>query len=231
MIAGRFCGENWHERIHNGTAKFTDPDFVAALDFVRRLYADGVISREAVGVGYGDGPGMFAGNRGAYYIDGDWRVSDLMQAITPARQENIRISVFPDIAEAKINRSNSSVVGVGFAMAASIPAGSAKEAAAWELVKWMVGKEVSTSRTQQGGTPTPSRNDLDFAAMDLQPMSIAVGNIGREFDVATVVIDAVFVSEVFEPINNGLIQLALNTRTAAQVAADAQNAFDTWKSR
>jgi len=99
------------------------------------------------------------------------------------------------------------------------------------LVKWLVGKEVSTNRTENGGTPTPSRNDLDFASMDLQPLSIAVGNIGREFDTATVVIDAVFHSDVFEPINNGLIQLALGTRTAAQVAADTQNAFDTWKSR
>ncbi|MCL2808683.1 MAG: extracellular solute-binding protein [Treponema sp.] len=231
MIAGRFCGENWHERIHNGSAKFTDPDFVAALDFIRRLYADGVISREAVGVGYGDGPGMFAGNRGAYYIDGDWRVGDLLQVINRDRQQNIRISVFPDIAEAKMNRSNSSVVGVGYAMAASIPSGSAKEAAAWELVKWLLGKEVSTNRTENGGTPTPSRTDLDFGSMDLQPLSIAVGNIGREFDIATVVIDAVFHSDVFEPINNGLIQLALGTRTAAQVAADTQNAFDTWKSR
>jgi len=154
-----------------------------------------------------------------------------MQAINPARQQNIRISVFPTIENAKINRSNSSVLGVGYAMAASIPAGSPKEAAAWELVKWMVGKEVSTSRTQQGGTPTPSRTDLDFAAMNLQPMSIAVGNIGREFDVATVVIDAVFPSEVFERVNDGLIQIASFARTPAQVAADIQTAFDTWKSR
>jgi len=73
MVAGRFCGEGWEQRIHSGQAKFTDPDFVAALDFIRRLYADGVIQRSAVGIEYGDGPGLFANNRGAYYIDGDWR--------------------------------------------------------------------------------------------------------------------------------------------------------------
>jgi len=236
MVAGRFCGENWHERIHSGQAKFTDNDFVAALDFIRRLYADGVISRSMLGVGYGDGPGMFARNEGAYYIDGDWRVgafltdSDTGQAlISPARQSNIRISVFPEIEAARINRSSSVILGTGYAMSAAIPSGSEKERYAWELIKFLVGKEVSERRTETGGTPTPSRTDLNFAAMRLEPMQIAIGSVGREFDTATCVIDGVFPSEVYVPINTGLVELALNEKTAAQVAVDIQRAFDNWR--
>jgi len=60
-------------------------------------------------------------------------------------------------------------------------------------------------------------------------MGVAVGNISREFDVATVVIDAVFPSEVFEMVNTGLVEVALGRRTPTQVAADIQAAFDTWK--
>jgi raffinose/stachyose/melibiose transport system substrate-binding protein len=238
MIAGRFGGADWHERILKGQAKFTDPAFVNALDFVRQLYADGVIQRSAVGVDYGEGPGMFANNRGAYYIDGDWRVGafltdpDTNQAlISPSRQNNIKISVFPEIPGAKINSSSSVILGVGYAMSAAIPAGSAKEEAAWQLVKWMTGKEVSELRTEHGGTPTPSRTDLNFAAMNLEPMQKAVGSLGNEFNTATVVIDGVFASEVYLPINTGLIEIALGTRTPQQVAEDVQRAFDTWKSR
>jgi raffinose/stachyose/melibiose transport system substrate-binding protein len=236
MVAGRFCGPGWEQRIHAGQAKFTDPDFVAALNFIRQLYADGVIARSAVGVDYGDGPGMFANNRGAYYIDGDWRVgafitdSDSGQAlISPAKQNNIKIGVFPDIPGAKINRSGSTILGVGYAMAASLPSGSAKENAAWELVKWMVGKEVSERRTETGGTPTPSRTDLDFAAMKLEPLQKAIGNIGNEMDVGTVVIDGVFPSEVYLPINTGLIEIAIGNMTPQQVADNVQKAFDAWK--
>jgi raffinose/stachyose/melibiose transport system substrate-binding protein len=238
MVAGRFCGPDWHERIHSGQAKFTDSDFVAALDFIRRLYADNVISRSAVGVGYGDGPGMFANNQGAYYIDGDWRVgafitdTDTGRAlISPAAQENIRIGVFPDIEGTKINSSSSVILGVGYAMAASIPSGSDRENYAWELVKWMTGSEVSQLRTERGGTPTPSRTDLNFSAMNLEPMQRAVGALGSQFTTATAVIDGVFPSEVFEPINTGLIQLALGQRTAVDVANEVQNAFDTWSRR
>ena len=236
MIAGRFGGVDWHEKILNGQAKFTDPDFVNALNFVRLLYADGVISRAAVGVDYGEGPGMFANNQGAYYIDGDWRVGafltdpDTRQAlIPPAKQNNIRITVFPDIPGARINSSSSVILGVGYAMSAAIPAGSEKEAAAWELVKWMTGKEVSELRTEHGGTPTPTRTDLNFAAMDLEPMQKAIGALGNEFTNSTVVIDGVFASEVYTPINTGLIEIAMGRRTPQQVAADVQAAYDAWK--
>jgi len=238
MIAGRFGGADWHERVHAGTLKFTDRELVAAFDFVRRLYADGVISRSAVGVGYGDGPGMFANGDGAYYIDGDWRVgafltdSDTGQAlISPERQRNIRVGVFPEIPGARINSSSSVILGVGYAMSAAIPAGSDRERYAWELVKWMTGREVSQLRTERGGTPTPSRVDLNFAAMPLEPLQMAVGALGNEFSTATAVIDGVFHSDIFELINTELVELALGRRTAAQTSAAVQNAYDTWKAR
>jgi len=236
MIAGRFCGADWHTRIHKGQAKFTDPDFVAALDFVKQLYADGVINKSAVGMDYGEGPGAFANNKSAYYIDGDWRVgafitdSSTGQAlIPPAKQNNITIGVFPDIPGAKINSSSSVILGVGYGMSSAIPAGSAKEEAAWKLIKWMTGKEVSELRTEHGGTPTPSRSDLNFAAMKLEPMQRAIGAIGSTFNTATCVIDGVFASEVYLPINYGLINLALGTTTGAAVAAEVQKAFDALK--
>jgi len=236
MVAGRFGGEGWENKILNGQAKFTDPDFVNALIFIKTLYDDGVIQRSAVGIEYGEGPGLFANKKSAYYIDGDWRAGSFItdtstgQAlISPSRQEYIRIGVFPDIEGAKINSSNSVILGVGYGMSASIPSGSIKEAAAWELVKWMTGAEVSTIRTEHGGTPIPSRNDLDFNAMKLEPIQKAIGNIGKEFKTATVVIDGVFASEVYNPINTGLVEIAMGRRTPQQVAVDVQRAYDTWK--
>jgi raffinose/stachyose/melibiose transport system substrate-binding protein len=236
MLAGRFCGAGWEQRILGGQAKFTDADFVAALNFVKTLYDDGVIQRSAVGLDYGEGPGLFANKKCAYYIDGDWRTgafitdSSTGQAlISPARQNDIRIGVFPDIESAKINKSSSVILGTGYGMSSAIPAGSAREAAAWELVKYLSGKEVSQLRTEHGGTPTPSRTDLDYNAMKLEPMQKTIANIGNEFTTATVVIDGVFASEVYLPINTGLIEIAMGTRTAQQVAADVQRAYDTWK--
>jgi len=236
LVAGRFGGLGWENKILAGGAKFTDSDFVRALDFIRQLYADGVLSGASLGTSYGDSPGMFSTNKGAYMIDGDWRVGAFLtdqstgQAlISPERQKNILITVFPDIEGAKLNNSTSGVLGTGWAMNAAIPAGSEKEEAAWRLIKWLTGKEVTTQRVESGGVATPVWVDLDYGAMSLEPMQIAIGNLGNEYTASTCVIDGVFHSDIFNPLNDGLAEIGMGTKSPQQVAAEIQRVFDIWK--
>jgi len=236
MIAGRFCGQGWDQKILNGQAKFTDSDFVAALDFIRQLYADGVLPQSCLGIDYGEGPGLFATDKCAYYVDGDWRAGafvtdvDTGEAlISPAKQRNVLITVLPDIAGAKINKTNSTVLGTGWAMSAAIPSGSPQEDAAWRLIKWLCGVDVLTRMLNDGGISTPSRTDIDYSKVNLEPILATVGNLGKEYTTATCVIDDVFHADVYEPINDGLVELGLGTKTAAQVAAETQKAYDTWR--
>jgi len=239
LVAGRFCGEGWERKILSGQAKFTDPDFVAALNFIKTMYDDGVLSKATLATSYGDAIGLFATNKGAYYIDGDWRVGDFctdpttgQALISPDRQKSIRITVFPAIDGVKFNKSNSVVLGTGWGMNASIPAGSAKEEAAWRLIKWLTGKEVQLYSIETGSAPTPSRTDItsaDIDALNLEPLKVAVGNLGKEYDTATVVIDGAFAGPVYTPLNDGLQAIGMGTQTPQQVAAIVQAAFDAWK--
>jgi raffinose/stachyose/melibiose transport system substrate-binding protein len=235
-IAGRFCGAGWENNILSGRAKFTDPDFVAALSFVRTLYEDNVIARTALGIDYGEGPGLFATNKSAYYIDGDWRVGAWLTdastgeaLISPDKQNKILITVFPDIEGAKINKTTSTILGTGWAMSSAIPSGSAKEDAAWRLIKWLLGVEVLSQRLETGGISTPSRTDIDFSKIKMEPLQVAVGNLGNEYTTGTCVIDGAFHADVYTPINDGLVELGLQQRTGAQVAATVQAAYDRWK--
>jgi len=237
-VAGRFCGAGWENKILSGQAKFTDPDFVAALDFIRTLYADNVLSRNALGIDYGEGPGLFATKKSAYYIDGDWRVGAFLTdastgeaLISPEKQKKILVTVFPDIEGAKINKTTSTILGVGYAISAAIPAGSAKEDAAWRLIKWLLGPEVLAKRLETGGIATPTRNDIDLSKIKLEPMQVAVGNLSKEYTVGTCVIDGAFHADVYTPINDGLVELGLGQKTGAQVAATVQAAYNTWKAQ
>jgi raffinose/stachyose/melibiose transport system substrate-binding protein len=236
VIAGRFCGEGWEQRILSGEAKFTDSDFVQALNFVKTLYDDGVISQATITTDYGSVIGQFATNRGAYLIDGDWRIGAFLtdqstgQAlISPERQENFQISVFPDIEGAKINKSTSGVLGTGFGMSAVIPAGSAREEAAWRLLKWLSGKEVQSWMLQSGAITTPARTDIDVSNFNLEPLQKAGSALATQYNITTVVIDAAFHSDVHTPINDGLQEIGIGSRTPAQVAQNIQRAYDTWK--
>jgi len=236
LVAGRFGGLGWEAKILSGEAKFTDADFVRALDFIRQLYADGVLSGASLGTSYGDSPGMFATNKGAYMIDGDWRVGAFLtdsstgQAlISPERQKNILITVFPEIEGAKLNGSTSGVLGTGWAMNAAIPSGSAKEEAAWRLIKWLTGEETEAHRVQSGGVATPVWAGLDFNAMTLEPMQIAICNLGNEYTSSTCVIDGIFHSDIFNPLNDGLAEIGMGAKTPAQVAMEIQRVYEIWK--
>ena len=236
MVAGRFGGEGWHEKILGGQARFTDPDFVAALDFMKRIYADGVIAQSSLGMDYGDGPGLFTINRGAYYIDGDWRCGAFITdadsgraLISPERQSNILVGVFPDIEGAKLNKSSSVILGTGWAMSAAIPAGSAKEDAAWRLIKHLSSAEVLGLYVEHGGIATPTRTDINFNRMALEPIQIAVGRLGTTYNTGTAVIDGVFHSDIYNPINDSLFDIAMGIKTPWQVAADIQRVYDAAK--
>ncbi|MDR1175383.1 MAG: extracellular solute-binding protein [Treponema sp.] len=237
MVAGRFCGERWEQNIHAGTAKFTDPDFVAALNFIKAMYDDGVLNRNVLTTDYGSVVGQFANNRGAYFIDGDWRASAFVTdpstgeaLISPDRQtNNFQITVFPDIPGAKLNRSTSGQLSMGWAMSAAIPSGSPKEAAAWKAIKWLTGKEVQTVMLKLGRISAPTRIDVDTGSIDVEPLLKQIMNLSSQYDTMTGVIDNIFHADVWTPINDGLEEIGIGSRTPEQVAQTVQNAFDAWK--
>lgn len=238
LVIGRFMGEDWDQRILSGETDFNDPDFIAALEFIKKMYDDGVLLQSSLALDYGEAPGQFATNKAAYYIDGDWRVGAFITDATtgealidPSRQDNFKITVFPeiDLPGVKFNRSNSAVLATGWGMNANLEDGSAKLEAAWTLVKWLSGKEVQTFKLRTGGIATPSRVDIDYSSMSLEPLQVALANLGNEYDTATVVVDGVFEGPVYTPLNDGLQALGLGIQTPEQVAQNTQAAFEAWK--
>ncbi|MDR0412161.1 MAG: extracellular solute-binding protein [Treponema sp.] len=236
LIAGRFGGAGWDQNILNGQAKFTDPDFVNALKFVKQMYDDNVLSQDTLTTDYGTVTGLFAQNKGAYLIDGDWRVGAFITdkssgaaLISPADQENILITVFPDIPGAKLNKSTSGILGTGWGVRADIPAGSPQEDAAWELVKYLSGKDVLTYQLGVGAIATPSRTDIDTNSLSLEPMQKSIIALPSQYTSSTSVIDGVFAGPVFTPLNDGLQAIGLGSQTPEQVAQATQDAFDAWK--
>ncbi|MDR0540311.1 MAG: extracellular solute-binding protein [Spirochaetaceae bacterium] len=238
MIAGRFCGEGWDERILTGKAKFTDTDFVNALQFIKQMYDDGVLSQATLATDYGTVIGQFATDKGAYYVDGDWRIGAFITdkstgsaLISPEKQKDIIITVFPDIEGAKINNSSTRVLGTGWGFTSAVPEGSQREEAAWALVKWLSGKEIQTWLLETGGIVRPTRTDIDISALKLEPMQVGGVGLGDQYTIATPVIDAVFAGEVHTPINQGLQEIGMGTKTPQQVAEAVQRAFDAWKAK
>jgi raffinose/stachyose/melibiose transport system substrate-binding protein len=225
LIAGRFCGEAWEQRILSGNARFTDGDFTAALGFIQSLYIDEVISRNTLQIDYRDVVVRFAENKAAYLIDGDWRAREL---ISLGRQGDILITLFPEISGVKFNASSSVIPGAGWGINGNIREKSPEERAAWRLVQWLSGKETQILLLEAGVIGIPSRIDIDEGSLGLSPIQIGIAKLVREFKTGTAVIDRVFPENVYTPINDGLQEIAMGTKNPAEVAQSVQRAFDAW---
>jgi raffinose/stachyose/melibiose transport system substrate-binding protein len=230
LVAGRFCGQGWEQRILSGEAQFTDEDFTGALEFIRSLYAGGVIARSTLSINYRDVLSLFVENRAAYLVDGDWRVRDLL-ALSPKRQGDIQLALFPEIDGAALGRSTSVIPGPGWGINAAIREGSARERAAWRLVRWLSGRETQAWLLGSGSISAPSRIDIDENALDLESIQKAAAALVRDYGTGTAVIDQVFPGEVCSAINDGLQELGMGTKTSGDVARMVQHTFDAWKAR
>lgn len=235
MIVGRLVGDEKLNQILAGEAKFTDPEFVGALEFYAQMYEDGVLHRKIMNTNYVEVNGLFATGRAPFMIDGDWKVSNFLtdpttgEALIPVeRQDEFMMTIFPAIPGEITKASSSGVVGVGFGMNAKIEAGSAKEAAAWELIKWLQGPEVQKLRLETAGT-IPSR--VDVTSDQLEPLVIERIRYYEDILTTTEVLDNIFEGDVYTPINIGLQEIGLGFATPMEVAERTQEAFDAWFAR
>ena len=234
-VAGRFGGADWADKIKAGKAKFTDKSFLDAVKFIKTLYDDGVLSQKTLATSYGDVVGQFASKKGAYLIDGDWRVGAFLTdmstgkaLISPADQDkNIELINFPAIPGEKLHDSNSATLGVGYGMSSKLKKGSKEEAAAWELIKWLSGPYCQQRRLDTGAS-FPSLNK-GVSYDNLEPLSAKRGAFYAAQTATTPVFDSVFNSDVASVLNADLQALGLGKKTAEDVCKDVQAAFDASK--
>jgi len=240
MVVGRFGGVDWYEKLANGSISFTDDWFVKSLELIEDMYKSGMINRNSLSSPYGSSRGSFAAGKAAFYIDGDWSTASFQTDITtgkalvsPASQQNdFEMKVIPNLPGEIIHNSNSGVVGTGWGMSASIPSGSAKEAAAWRLIKYLQSEYVQTYRLTTGAS-FPSNLNVDVEKVveekNLEPFIAKRAAYYAAYTTITPVIDGVLHSDVYNVINTGLQEIGLGDKTALQVATEVQKAWDSWK--
>lgn len=237
-ITGRLLGDSWSNNflVQNGkvpktTVKFTNAGFVSALTFYANMYKDGVINWQNVQMGYGDGPGLFASGKAAFFIDGDWRQGAYLTdkttgkaLIDPAKQAtDFAYLNFPAIPGEKNPGIVSAIAGTGLGITTAVKPGSDVEAAAVKLLKFYYGPETSQMKLETGAF-IPTRKNV--TSDKLEPFTTMMPDYYSTIKKTCYVIDGVWDPSVFNVLNAGLQALGLGAKTPAQVAAEMQKAED-----
>lgn len=222
-LVGRIAGTEWIMDAVAGKASFTDEEFVRSLQILKEIYDTGLLPASSLQLGYGDGPILFAEDKGVFMIDGNWRVGAVVPLLTAEEQEDIELTVFPDIAGQKGPSSSTSLVtSTGLGMKAGLS--KEKAEAALELIKFYAGPEAAKIRLRTGFGLAPSCKDVDLSDIELAVLTKKLFAFFPEHP-GTPVLDAVISGDPLERMNIGLQELGLGDITAEQLAAEIEAAF------
>ena len=138
--------------------------------------------------------------------------------------------IFPAVPNEAYGNCVSTIAGSGLGFSADIPAGSAQEKAAVELVLWYAGEEVQTYRFCQGGV-IPSLKTLDTDKLvkenNLDPLVAKRVTFSKSYKPVPVV-DGALDPDVYNVINTCLQEIGLGKKTPQQAAAEVQQTYENW---
>lgn len=152
-LCERAGGMAWYDAAIAGKgAGFADPQFVAALDVVKKLSDAQMFTPGVNQADYGSELSDFVAERAVYMIDGGWRCNNLTTELTADQKSYVSLRTIPDIPGQKgRSGSTASTPGTGFGMKASIA--PEKEEAAWKWIWFYSGPEGSKIRQARGAVP------------------------------------------------------------------------------
>lgn len=170
VLVERAGGLGWFDKATaRDGASFTDPEFVNALSVIDTLVKNEMFMPKMNQADDGVALNQFIHERAVYYIDGGWRVNDLVERLTGAQKEYIGLETFPDIPNQKgQSGSTAFFIGNGYSMNANLDDEQAE--AAWKWIWFYVGPEGSKIRQDNGALPTytlPPDEDLDVMVKKL----------------------------------------------------------------
>jgi len=217
-LAERTAGRDWIEKALTGEAKFTDPEFVDALKVIDTLAKNKMFSPGINQADYGQALTDFVTEKAVYFIDGGWRVTNLVTELSDDQKSYISLNVFPAVPNTKgQEESTSMVAGTGYGMNSKLE--GARADAAWKWIWFYSGPVGSKIRQAEGALPAynlPVPEDSDPMEKKLTSF---IANTPAGY-----VIDAKFSQESMGVLQPALQEMTLGSLTPQQVGAN----FEKW---
>lgn len=212
MLVERTCGMSWWNDVLAGNASYADPEFVYALDIIKDLQNQEMLSPGTNQLAYGQGLDDFVNERAVYFIDGGWTVNNMVGELTDEQKTYVSLESFPDIANQKgKSMSVSATAGQGFGMNANLT--DEEAAAAWKWIWFYSGPEGSAIRQQYGRLPAYNLAEPEQADPMIKKLITFAGQVPMGY-----VMDSVIAAEPIGTFNINLQNMMFGTMTPEEVA-------------
>ena len=218
-VIARMSGDaSWVSKAVAGKAKFTDPAFVASLNFIKTMVADGVISPKSVLVDYGANLADFSNKKALFVVQGQWAAG----GIDPVVAEKTVMMAWPTLpGEKGAAGSVAATIQVGYGVTKTGAADPAVRDAALKFIKYFYSEAETTQRLRDGAIVAPIlkgyKAPADLPSIVKQKMDLGLNAKSTD------VIDAFLSGAPNDALNAGAQKIVSGTATPEQVAAEIES--------
>lgn len=216
-LVERTGGREWFLSAIEGEASFTDPQFVRALDVIKTLADNDMFSPGVNTAQYGQALTSFVNEEAVYFIDGGWRVTNLVTELTEGQKDYISLNVFPEVPNTQGQTASTAMVaGTGYGMNADLEGEKAE--AAWKWIWFYSGPEGSEIRQATGAVPAYKLPIPEDADPMVQKLTRFIGETPAGY-----VIDAKLSQEAMGELHPLLQELIFGSLSSREVAQQFEN--------
>lgn len=224
-LGDRVTGTEWTKSIvaHDGKAKFTDPDFVSALNLLQKTAAAKVFNEDFNVISNTQAEDYYAQGKAASTVDGHWALSYLLGNAQKDVLDQTKVAILPPVTGGKGDKDSISG-GAGWYVAINKNLTGAKLDAAMDFLFSTAGYDFSKLYMEKYGMMGPSLVEganmstfpqltQDFAALMKQVKFTPIYDMQME-------------GGIIETMNTGLQEVLNGTKTGEDLANQLQAAQD-----
>lgn len=224
LIMSRVCGENWIQDLlkYDGSADFTNPDFVKALNVMKEWVNMGAFNEDVNSIDYTEARVPYYEEKAAMIMDGYWAVGSIL---SDATQDIIDKTKIAEIPIAKGDGDLDVYGGGGWAI--SVNSDMQEDQEKYELIKeWYkeyLCEESANTMYEMGKIPSVKTDGYDESK--LQQLQIDYYEFFDQADEYTV-IDLYFSPSLVDVLNTSLQELLIGQVEPEEIAERVQAEYE-----
>jgi raffinose/stachyose/melibiose transport system substrate-binding protein len=222
-LGDRFTGSDWFYSVRDRKgAKFTDPDFVKALDAFQRLAKMGAFNSDLNSIDDNQQKTLYVNGKSAMFMDGAWSIPVLISIAPADVVKNTHLAVLPSVPGGK-GDPNSVSGGSGWGYAINAGVSGDKQKVIGQLVAALTGADAARATIENNGQPAGRTASYDKSKV--APLSNEYFALVSKLKF-TPIYDIQLNAPIIEVMNSGLQELLIGTVTPQQLAARIQAEYE-----
>ncbi|MBM7573002.1 ABC transporter substrate-binding protein [Aquibacillus albus] len=220
----RFTGSDWFYSARDGEgAKFTDPEFVNALEEVKTLTEMGAFNTDMNSINNSAQRTMFYNKKAAMFFEGAWAVSAVVNDAPEDVLASTHLALLPAV-EGGNGNANAVSGGTSYGYTINPKLSDEKNELVLELIEALTGKGYAETLKENSGFPVYVTEEFDNSKLPKLTQEYFELTEKSNF---TPVYDMKLSPTPVDAINTGLQEITIGVKTPEQVAEEIQDALES----